>query len=51
MVLDKKKDMLSKFAATRPTLSVPDGIALIIGLVVGAGIFETPSLVAANAEV
>lgn len=49
MVLDKKQDTVSKFAATRPTLSVPDAITLIVGLVVGAGIFETPSLVAANA--
>lgn len=49
MVLAQKKDTLSKFVVTRPTLSVPDAIALIVGLVVGAGIFETPSLVAANA--
>jgi basic amino acid/polyamine antiporter, APA family len=33
----------------RPTLSLVDAIALIVGLVVGAGIFRTPSLVAANA--
>lgn len=29
-------------------LSIPDGIALVSGVVIGAGIFKTPSLVAAN---
>ncbi|HVR42183.1 MAG TPA: amino acid permease [Thermoanaerobaculia bacterium] len=33
----------------RPTLASIDAIALIVGIVVGAAIFETPSLVAANA--
>jgi APA family basic amino acid/polyamine antiporter len=33
----------------RPMLSLVDAIALIMGLVVGAGIFRTPSLVAAHA--
>jgi basic amino acid/polyamine antiporter, APA family len=32
----------------KKTLSVTDGVALIIGIVVGTGIFKTPSLVAAN---
>ncbi len=32
----------------RPTLSVADAVALIVGIVIGAGIFKTPSLVAAN---
>ncbi|PSN11500.1 amino acid permease [filamentous cyanobacterium CCT1] len=32
----------------QPRLSLSDAIALIVGLVIGAGIFETPSLVAAN---
>jgi amino acid transporter len=32
-----------------PTLRVVDAIALIVGIVVGAGIFRTPSLVAQNA--
>jgi amino acid transporter len=36
-------------AAPVPTLRVVDAIALIVGTVVGAGIFRTPSLVAANA--
>jgi basic amino acid/polyamine antiporter, APA family len=35
--------------APRPTLGVHDAVALIVGTVVGAGIFRTPSLVAANA--
>jgi amino acid transporter len=30
-------------------LSVPDAVALIVGVVVGAGIFKTPALVAAHA--
>ncbi|PAX51727.1 APC family permease [Brunnivagina elsteri] len=33
----------------KPTLSTIDAVALIIGMVVGVGIFETPALVAANA--
>ena len=32
-----------------PLLELRDTIALIVGAVVGAGIFKTPSLVAANA--
>jgi basic amino acid/polyamine antiporter, APA family len=32
----------------KPTLSTIDAAALIIGMVVGVGIFETPALVAAN---
>jgi APA family basic amino acid/polyamine antiporter len=32
-----------------PTLSVRDAVAITVGIVVGAGIFRTPSLVAANA--
>ena len=31
-----------------PTLSLKDAIAMIVGIVVGAGVFRTPSLVAAN---
>ncbi|MDC7789494.1 amino acid permease [Rhodoplanes sp. TEM] len=37
-------------AAPRPTLSVLDGIGLVVGVVVGIGIFKTPSLVAANVD-
>ncbi|BAY59184.1 putative amino acid transporter (plasmid) [Leptolyngbya boryana NIES-2135] len=42
--------LLSRQMTTlKPTLSLLDAIALIVGLVIGAGIFETPALVAANA--
>lgn len=41
--------MTDKTAAPKPTLSVVDTVALIVGIVIGAGIFKTPSLVAANA--
>lgn len=34
----------------RETLSVVDAIAIIVGIVVGAGLFETPQVVAANAS-
>src|SRR5262245_58967570 len=37
-------------AAPRPMLSVLDAVALIVGVVVGAGIFKTPALVAAHAD-
>lgn len=36
-------------AEPQPVLSLFDAVALIVGIVVGAGIFSTPSLVAANA--
>jgi amino acid transporter len=36
-------------AGPRETLTVTDLVAVIVGVVVGAGIFRTPSLVAANA--
>ena len=35
-------------AAPKPSIALMDAIALIVGLVIGAGIFETPALVAAN---
>jgi amino acid transporter len=38
----------STTASPAPTLSTFDAIALIVGIVIGAGIFVTPSLVAAN---
>lgn len=50
MVLDRENGTLTKFTGTRPTLSISDAVALIVGLVVGVGIFETPSLVAVNAD-
>jgi amino acid transporter len=37
-------------AAPKPLLSVPDGIFLTVGMVVGVGIFKLPSLVAGNAS-
>lgn len=37
-------------AEPRPALSMLDAIAVIVGIVIGAGIFRTPSLVAANVE-
>jgi basic amino acid/polyamine antiporter, APA family len=35
-------------AAPKPLLSVPDGVILMCGMVIGAGIFRAPSTVAAN---
>ena len=35
-------------AAPRPTLSLADAIGIIVGVVIGAGIFKTPALVAGN---
>lgn len=40
----------SKTAASRATLSVTDGVAMLVGIVVGIGIFKTPQLVALNVE-
>jgi amino acid transporter len=36
-------------AKPKPTLAFVDATAMIVGVVIGAGIFETPALVAANA--
>ena len=38
-------------AVPRQTLSVTDACAMIVGLIVGAGIFGTPSIVAARSQV
>ena len=38
--------MAKESAAPRPTLSLFDGMVLVVGMVVGVGIFATPSLVA-----
>lgn len=35
-------------AAPRASLSVLDGVAIMVGIVIGIGIFKTPALVAAN---
>jgi len=45
---DSKNGRVGNFALTQQTLSVLDAVALIVGLVIGAGIFETPALVAVN---
>ncbi len=37
-------------ATPRPTLSIVDAMAITVGIVIGAGIFEIPALVAANAS-
>lgn len=37
-------------AQPKQTLSVVDAVAIIVGMVVGVGIFKTPSVVAANAQ-
>ncbi len=42
--------VIPEAAAPRPTLTWVDAVALIVGIVIGAGIFETPALVAANAN-
>ena len=36
------------FAEPVPTLALKDAVGMIVGIVIGAGIFRTPSLVAAN---
>lgn len=36
------------FAEPVPTLALKDAVGIIVGIVIGAGIFRTPSLVAAN---
>lgn len=42
--------MATKVTVPKPTLSTLDAIALIVGMVIGAGIFQTPALVATNTE-
>ncbi|MBE9167213.1 amino acid permease [Pleurocapsales cyanobacterium LEGE 06147] len=44
-----KPIVASETAAPKPALAFIDAVALIVGIVIGAGIFETPALVAANA--
>src|SRR5581483_27112 len=43
--MDRAPDMA---AAPRRTLGIIDAAAIVVGIVIGAGIFKTPSLVAAN---
>ncbi len=40
--------MVNKGAVPKQTLSLADAIALIVGVVIGVGIFKTPSMIAAN---
>ncbi len=45
---DQTEAMQNETAVPKKTLSLIDGVALVVGIVVGTGIFKTPSLVAAN---
>ena len=45
----QREKITPKAAQPEPVLELRDAIGLIVGIVVGAGIFKTPSLVAANA--
>lgn len=45
----KEKDRHTAPAAPVPSLRLIDAMVLIVGVVIGAGIFRTPSVVAANA--
>ncbi len=45
-----EEQLPKKAVAPKPVLTAVDAIALIVGIVIGAGIFRTPSLVAANVE-
>jgi len=42
-------EITGNLTPSRPTLRLWDAIGLIVGIVIGAGIFETPAIVAANA--
>ncbi|MEH2205657.1 MAG: amino acid permease [Nostoc sp.] len=39
----------TEVATPKPSLTLSDAVALIVGIVIGAGIFETPALVASQA--
>lgn len=41
-------DHATAAAQPRPTLSTADAVAMIVGIVIGAGIFKAPSIVAGN---
>ncbi|AFZ32268.1 amino acid/polyamine/organocation transporter, APC superfamily [Gloeocapsa sp. PCC 7428] len=43
-----QEGVTSTATAPEPALAFGDAIAIIVGIVIGAGIFETPALVAAN---
>jgi basic amino acid/polyamine antiporter, APA family len=42
--------VIQRTTAPKPTLGFIDAVALIVGMVIGAGIFETPALVAASSS-
>ncbi len=44
----KKEDTQLNLSVPKPSLKIIDAIVLITGIVIGAGIFRTPSVVAAN---
>jgi amino acid transporter len=46
--LSKPNLVASKTAKPKQSLAFKDAVALIVGIVIGAGIFQTPALVAAN---
>jgi len=46
----REGDRLAPTAAPRRVLTTVDAVVVVVGLVVGAGIFRAPQLVAANAE-
>ena len=46
--MDGAKAAVMTTAVPRPLLTVPDGVLLVVGMVVGAGIFKAPSIVAGN---
>ena len=48
-MIDRIRVKAGGLGRPQPMLSLKDAIAITIGIVVGAGIFRTPSLVAANA--
>ncbi|MEX0270078.1 APC family permease [Leptolyngbyaceae cyanobacterium UHCC 1019] len=43
-----KQPILADLSSPKPALTLADAVGLIVGIVIGAGIFETPALVAAN---
>ncbi|MGD0230507.1 MAG: amino acid permease, partial [Syntrophorhabdales bacterium] len=45
---DNEGERVRPDGAPRSTFTVPDGVAVIVTMVIGAGIFKTPSLVAAR---
>jgi amino acid transporter len=44
-----EQTLVAQTTGPKPALSLVDAVAIIVGIVIGAGIFETPALVAANA--